>query len=210
MNKTKSFLMILVVILAVAWWYWPTITAVPGMRPVPPVSTQSDAPSDAILILPEDTNKMPYTIPSGVDIVPGMQTMMEADWLSGDEKVSVVTGVADIPNQPQPIPIPIVTMVPILESPPLPTFSPPTPQPRSVTTMPTSSPSPRDWSGELTAVTRNMENAITLMEKCAVERANGMMSIHPVVIDCSMVIDNLERATAAVDELEAAIREGNQ
>jgi hypothetical protein len=100
----------------------------------------------------------------------------------------------------------VTTVEYVVTSQPQPTYS------SSATSVPASLPLPqlsptRDWTPELTAVNRNVQNAIDLVENCAIEKAKAATEFR--VLDCQPVISNLEAAKQKQRELQETISANN-
>jgi hypothetical protein len=87
-------------------------------------------------------------------------------------------------------------------APMMPASVPPATKPTAVSVQPT-----RDWTPELTAVNRNVQNAIDLVENCAIEKAKAATEFR--VLDCQPVISNLEAAKQKQQELQETISANN-
>lgn len=100
------------------------------------------------------------------------------------------------------------TAVPIII---VPTLEAPKPQPVSDAAPPTvQAPVPviRDWTPELTAVSRNLENATKIMEACALAKVKAATEFPPRIVDCKPAFDNLETAKQKLAELQATMGAG--
>ena len=107
--------------------------------------------------------------------------------------------------QPEPVVYPTAVTMPII-----PTMQ-PAPAPTAVLIIQPVQPVPvptRDWAPEITAVSRNLENAVKLVELCAIKKTEAALQFPPSVVDCRSVLDNLENAKTRVYELQLTIGEG--
>ena len=182
---------ILMAILVIA--LWPTLTAVFTPRtvyypPQAPAAPAAIVPTGLppVLVIPADREKLPYTDPPGAAIVKGMLTVNEP--IPDPTRVTMLEGVTSISIAPQ-------------------EAAQPEQQPTAAIVAPVVT---RDWSNEVTAVTRNLENAVKIVELCATEKVKAALEMPPRLVDCRPAADNLETAKQKVYELQEAIGEGNQ
>lgn len=183
-TKTKRNLILLIIVAAVLWWYWPAIASRAASRP-----QQIDyAPQPAAQPAPQQ--------PSTWSVDPDS-----------------ITPYMVIPANPAEIPYTVPAGSPIVHG--MPTVKEPIPDPARLEMLEnvvsvSGVAQPKDWTDEITAVNRNMQNAIQIVEACAMEKITAVTETPPRLVDCSMTVENLERAKELVGELEEAIREGQQ
>lgn len=107
---------------------------------------------------------------------------------------------APVPNQqPQPAQYIVATSEPVLVS---------IPQPQPVVID--QAPVVKDWTEEITAVNRNLQQAAEVVEACAIAKMNAAFEIPPRLIDCSPAAENLMLAKQLMVELQGAIEEGGE
>lgn len=207
------------VLLFALWFFWPTITAArPQADQVQPISparqdaqplyiapsspAQSDPRVDTsddpkyaywpipdgdscqLWIPPQASGRVPYAFPPRCNIVQGMPTRPEPQPDPTRQAMSknVVTGTIDQEPIPQP-----------------------QQQPTAAAIVPMAT---RDWTNELTAVNRNLENAVEIVEDCARQKVQAASQFR--VLDCTATINNLEQAKQAVYDLQETISDSNR
>jgi hypothetical protein len=104
----------------------------------------------------------------------------------------------DPAQQPQPQVIIIATSEPVLLS-----IYPTQPAPVIIEQVPV-----KDWSEEITAVNRNLQQATKVVEACAAAKVDAAFENPPRLIDCGPAAENLMLAKGLMQELQDAIREG--
>ena len=141
-------------------------------------------PSSCILIIPaRSSGRVPYAFPPGCPIAVGMPTMEESE--PDLERVEMLNNVTDVSIGPQ--------------------------QEKAVIAQPVQPVAPqpvKDWTNELTAVNRNLENAVEIVELCAIEKVKAALEMPPRLVNCQAAVDNLETAKEKVYELSAAMAAG--
>ena len=135
-------------------------------------------PSSCVLIVPKrDSGRVPYAFPPGCPVTIGMPTMIETP--KAPLRVEMLNNVTDMSiNETAVIAQPV---------------QPVAPQPV------------KDWTNELTAVNRNLENAVEIVELCAIEKVKAALEMPPRLVNCRAAVDNLETAKEKVYELSAAM-----
>lgn len=143
---------------------------------------------EAVIAMRQPNNSIPYVAPQ-----PAYQPQQPAQPLY----------VAPQPNQQPQQPQVIIVATPAL-------VGIPQPQPAPVIIDQAPTQPAEDWTDEIRAVNANMQNAIQIVEACALEKITAVTETPPRIVNCQMTLDNLEHAKAKVEELQEAIREGNR
>jgi len=182
-NKTKRNLILFIIVAAALYWYWPAIASRAASRP-------------------QQIDYVPQPAAQPESNEPGWEGVI----------VDSIPPHLVIPADPAEIPYTVPAGSPIVHG--MPTVKEPIPDPTRLKMLEnvvsvSGVAQPKDWTDEVTAVNNNMQNAIQIVEACAMEKITAVTETPPRIVNCQMTIDNLEHAKAKVGELQEAIREGN-